>query len=49
MTRGCLKAVKKGRAMCVTNWFTKMQHVLFKLVPDPILTRLWLGMQEERK
>lgn len=49
VTRGCLKAVKKGKAMYVTNWFTKMQHVLFKLVPDPILTRLWLGMQEERK
>ena len=51
VTRGCLKAVKKGKAMYVTNWFTKLQHVLFKLVPDPILTRLWLGMQEkpERK
>ncbi len=51
VTRGCLKAVKKGKAMYVTNWFTKMQHVLFKLVPDPILTRMWLRMQEksERK
>ena len=49
VTRGCLKAVKKGKAMYVTNWFTKMQHLLFKLLPDPILTRLWLGMQEKRK
>lgn len=49
VTRGCLKAVKRGRAMYVTNWYTKLQHLLFKLLPDPILTRLWLGMQEGEK
>jgi hypothetical protein len=36
----------KGRTMYVTNWYTKMQHVLFKIVPDPILTKIWLGMLE---
>ena len=41
---GCVKASIKGRAMYVTNWYTKLQHVLFKLLPDPILTKLWLGM-----
>ena len=41
---GCVRASIKGRAMYVTNWYTKMQHVLFKLVPDFILTRLWLGL-----
>lgn len=46
VTRGCLKAAKKGRAMYVTGWYTKMQHVLFKLLPDSILTRLWMRMQE---
>ena len=40
----CIKAVKRGRAMCVMGWYTKMQHVLFKLVPDFILTKIWLGM-----
>ncbi len=45
ITRGCLKAVKRGRAMYVTGWYTKLQHVLFKLVPDPILTRIWMRMQ----
>ena len=51
ITRGCLKAVKRGKAMYVTGWYTKMQHVLFKLVPDPILTKLWMRMQRspERK
>lgn len=44
---GCLRAMDKGKAMYVTNWYTKLQHVLFKLLPDPILTKLWLGMLEE--
>ncbi|MBQ7386827.1 MAG: SDR family NAD(P)-dependent oxidoreductase [Clostridia bacterium] len=43
---GCLRAMDKGRTMYVTNWYTKLQHLLFKIVPDPILTRLWLGMLE---
>ena len=41
---GCVNASIRGRAMYVTNWYTKLQHVLFKLVPDSILTKLWLGM-----
>ena len=42
VVRGCLKAVKRGKAMFVTGKYTKMQHVLFKLVPDSILTKIWL-------
>jgi hypothetical protein len=30
--------------MYVTGKYTKFQHVLFKLVPDCILSRIWLGM-----
>ena len=41
---GCIKASVKGKAMFVTGWYTKMQHVLFKLLPDSILTKMWLGM-----
>ena len=44
---GCVRASIRGKAMYVTNWYTKLQHVLFKLLPDPILTRLWLGMLEK--
>jgi len=44
VVRGCVKASIKGRRMYVTNWYTKLQHVLFKLLPDRILTELWLGM-----
>ena len=47
VVRGCLRASKKGRTMYVTNWFTKMQHMLFKILPDRILTSLWMGMQIE--
>ena len=44
VVRRCIKASLKGRAMCVTNWYTKLQHVMFKLLPDRILTKAWLGM-----
>ena len=44
VVRGCIKASIKGRAMYVTGKYTKLQHVLFKLVPDCILTKVWLGM-----
>ncbi len=44
VVRGCVRASVKGKTMYVTNWYTKLQHLLFKLVPDPILTKLWLGM-----
>ena len=40
----CIRSMVKGKAMCVTNWYTKMQHVLFKLLPDAILSKIWLGM-----
>ncbi len=46
VVKGCIKASAKGKAMYVTNWYTKLQHTLFKLLPDPILTKLWLGMLE---
>lgn len=36
-----LKRAKKGKVMAVTNWYTKLQHMLFKLLPDRILTVLW--------
>ena len=47
VVRRCIKASDKGRAMYVTNWYTKLQHLLFKIVPDPILTHMWLGMVEK--
>lgn len=46
---GCIKAAERGRRMYVVNWFTKMQHVLFKLLPDCILSKIWLSMLEKPK
>jgi short-subunit dehydrogenase len=48
VVRGCIKASDRGRAMYVTNWYTKLQHLLFKILPDPILTHMWLGMLEKQ-
>ena len=49
VVKGCVRAAARGRRMYVTNWYTKLQHLLFKLLPDRILTRLWLGMLEHPK
>jgi short-subunit dehydrogenase len=40
----CVKASIKGKVMCVTGVYTKFQHLLFKIVPDFILTKIWLNM-----
>ena len=48
VVKGAIRASDKGRVMYVTNWYTKLQHLLFKILPDPILTHLWLGMLEKR-
>jgi short-subunit dehydrogenase len=44
VVRGCIRASMKGRRMYVTGKYTKFQHVLFKTLPDSILSRIWLGM-----
>ena len=41
-----IRDARRGRVMSVTNWYTKLQHLLFKLVPDCLLTRAWLKMQK---
>ncbi|MBQ7363813.1 MAG: SDR family NAD(P)-dependent oxidoreductase [Clostridia bacterium] len=47
VVRGCVRASLKGRKMYVTNWFTRLQHLLFKLLPDGILSRAWIMMQRK--
>ncbi len=47
VVRGCVRASLRGRKMYVTNWFTKLQHMLFKLLPDGILSRAWIMMQRK--
>ena len=38
-----LRRAQKGKFFAVTNWYTKLQHMLFKLLPDSLLTRTWLS------
>ncbi len=44
VVKKCVRASRRGKTMCVTNWYTKLQHMLFKLTPDSFLSRTWLGM-----
>lgn len=44
---GAIRAAKRGRVMYVTGWYTKLQHLLFKLIPDSLLSKAWLGMVEK--
>lgn len=48
VVRGCVKAARRGKAMYVVGMFTKFQHLLFKLLPDCILSRLWCGMLNKK-
>ncbi len=41
VVRYALRRARRGKVMAVTNWYTRLQHVLFKLLPDRILTVLW--------
>ena len=45
----CIKAMVRGKAMCVTNWYTKLQHMLYKLAPNSVLSKIWLGMLKHPK
>ncbi len=44
VVKKCLRALDKGKKLYVTGKFTKMQHILYKMVPDGLLTRAWLKM-----
>ncbi len=46
VVKKALRDAKRGKRMSVTNWYTKLQHFLFKAVPDCLLTALWLKMQK---
>lgn len=42
--RGCLKAARRGRALYVTNWYARLQHLLSKIAPSALGSRIWVGM-----
>ena len=42
VVRYALRRARKGKTMAVTGWYTKLQHLLYKLLPSRLLTFLWL-------
>lgn len=48
VVRGCVKAARRGRAMYVVGLYTKLQHLLYKLLPSSLLSRIWCGMLNRR-
>ena len=47
VVRKSLKAVRKNKPLCVVGKFTKLQHVLSKLVPHSILIAIWKRMLKD--
>ena len=39
-----MRAMKKRKILCTCNWYTKMQHLFSKLLPNRLLIAMWLGM-----
>lgn len=46
--RGAVRAAKRGRALYVTNWYTKLEHLLSKLLPALWLIAGWKSMQNRK-
>ena len=47
VVRYCMRKAKKGKAVIVHGWYTKLQHLFSKIFPRRLLIRLWLGMLSE--
>ncbi|MBQ8174203.1 MAG: SDR family NAD(P)-dependent oxidoreductase [Clostridia bacterium] len=39
-----MRAMEKRKLLCTCNWYTKMQHLLSKIAPNPWLIRMWISM-----
>ncbi len=48
VVRGCVRAARRGKPMYVVGLYTKFQHMLYKLLPTGLLSRLWCGMLNRR-
>ena len=42
-----MRAMKKRKILCACNWFTKMQHLFSKILPNRLLIAMWLGMNKK--
>ena len=47
VVRCAMRAMEKGKILCTCNWFTKMQHLFSKILPNRLLIAMWLGMNKK--
>ncbi len=47
VVKGALRAARRGKKLYTTNWFTKLMHMLYKLAPDGLLSRVWMKRLEK--
>ncbi len=41
---GCLRAARRGRVLYTTNWYARLMHLLSKIAPAALASRVWVGM-----
>ncbi len=39
-----MRALRRGKMLCTCNWYTKMQHLFSKILPNRLLISMWLSM-----
>lgn len=39
-----MRAMRKGRLLCTCNWYTKLQHLFSKILPNRWMIRAWQSM-----
>lgn len=45
---GCaMRAMRKRKILCTCNWYTKMQHLFSKILPNRLLIAMWLKMLKD--
>ncbi len=49
VVKKAIKDAKRGKTLSVTNWFAKFQHLSYKLLPDCILSKIWVGMLNDKR
>ncbi|MBE6686929.1 MAG: SDR family NAD(P)-dependent oxidoreductase [Ruminococcaceae bacterium] len=49
VVRRALRDVKKNKALSIYGAFTKMQHILAKILPHSLIMRIWKGMLKENE
>lgn len=48
VVRKAVRSAIKGKPLCVTNWYAKMQHVMEKILPYQISSKIWLKMLNKK-